>query len=161
MLQQAEEIIELLGLKELPEEGGYYRRTYQAEEKITFDHSERAIGDSIYYLITEDQFSHLHKLKGDEMWHFYAGDPVEMVLFDDDCFKLIEIGNLDFSKHFPQQLVKANQWQGTKLKPGGKWALLGTNAFPGYDHSDFTLGKLEMFKNRSPEQREIIRGFVS
>jgi predicted cupin superfamily sugar epimerase len=160
MTLNASDIVKLLGLQELPEEGGFFSRTYQAKDRLVLDRGERAIGDAIYYLITPDQFSGLHKLKCDEMWHFYMGDPVEMLLFDETEFKLIEIGNSDLKKHRPQQLVKAEQWQGTKLKAGGKWALIGTNAFPGYDHQDFNLGKLEMFKNYPFEQLEIIRRYA-
>lgn len=160
MSLKASDIVKLLGLQELPEEGGYFARTYQAKDHVHLDRGERAVGDAIYYLITEDQFSGLHKLKCDEMWHFYMGDPVEMVLFDDSEFNLIEIGNTDLKKHRPQQLVKADQWQGTKLKPGGKWALIGTNAFPAYDHKDFTLGTLEMFLARPEEQIEIIKRYA-
>lgn len=156
----ASEIVKLLGLVELPEEGGYYSRTYQASESVDLQRGKRAIGDAIYYLITEDQFSGLHQLKCDEMWHFYAGDPVEMLLFSEGEFQVKELGNTDFAIHRPQQLVKANQWQGTKLKSGGKWALIGTNAFPAYDHSDFTLGKLEMFKDLSSSQLEIVKRYV-
>ena len=160
MNSKAIEIVKLLGLQELPEEGGYFFRTYQSKEIVNLARGERPIGDAIYYLITEDQFSGLHKLKCDEMWHFYAGDPVEMLLFDDNEFKIIELGNSDFTKHLPQKLVKSEQWQGTKLKSGGKWALIGTNAFPGYDHSDFTLGRSEMFLNRTADQLEIIKNYV-
>lgn len=160
MDSKAIEIVKLLGLQELPEEGGYFSRTYQSKEFLKTDRGERSLGDAIYYLITEDQFSGLHKLKCDEMWHFYAGDPVEMLLFDDNEFNLIELGNSNFTKHLPQRLVKAEQWQGTKLKLGGKWALIGTNAFPGYDHADFTLGRLEMFLNRPADQLAVIKTYV-
>jgi uncharacterized protein len=160
MTSKAIDLIKQLGLQELPGEGGYYSRTYQAKEIIQTVRGPRHIGDAIYYLITKEQFSGLHLLQCDEMWHFYAGDPVEMLLFDDYTFNLIELGNKDFSKHLPQQLVKAGQWQGTKLKAGGEWALIGTNAFPGYDQKDFSLGKLEMFKDRSFEQLELIKRYA-
>lgn len=160
MTLKASDIVKLLGLQELPEEGGFYARTYQSSQQIHLERGNRPAGDAIYYLITPDQFSGLHKLKCDEMWHFYMGDPVEMLLFDEAEFKLIELGNSDLEKHRPQQLVKAEQWQGTKLKAGGQWALIGTNAFPGYDHQDFTLGKVEMFHDRTLEQLEIIRRYA-
>ena len=157
---KSSDIVKLLGLIELPEEGGYYSRTYQSPESVELPRGNRALGDAIYYLITEDQFSGLHKLKCDEMWHFYAGDPVEMLLFSEDEFQVKELGNTDFNIHRPQQLVRANQWQGTKLKAGGKWALIGTNAFPAYDHADFTLGKLEMFNELSAAQLETVKRYI-
>lgn len=160
MTSKAIELIKELGLQELPEEGGYFARTYQAKETIQTERGQRHIGDAIYYLITKEQFSGLHLLQCDEMWHFYAGDPVEMLLFDDKTFNLIELGNSNFKLHRPQQLVRAGQWQGTKLKSGGDWALIGTNAFPAYAHEDFSLGKLDMFKDRSPKQLELIKRYA-
>lgn len=160
MNSNAIELIKQLGLGELPEEGGFFARTYQAKETVQTERGQRHIGDAIYYLITEEQFSGLHLLQCDEMWHFYAGDPVEMLLFDDKEFNLIELGNSNFAQHRPQQLVRAGQWQGTKLKPGGKWALIGTNAFPAYAQEDFSLGKLEMFRDRPSEQVELIKRYA-
>lgn len=157
---KAREIVNILGLIELPEEGGYYSRTYQAPEWVELGRGKRPVGDAIYYLITEDQFSGLHRLKCDEMWHFYAGDPVEMVLFSDEEFQVKELGNSNLEVHRPQQLVRAGQWQGAKLKAGGKWALLGTNAFPGYEQSDFTLGKIEMFEKLSPDHLKVVRRYM-
>ena len=160
MNPKAIEIVNLLGLKELPEEGGYFSKTYQASEWIELDRGKRAIGDAIYYLITEEQFSGLHNLKCAEMWHFYAGDPVEMLIFSEEEFQIKELGNSDLTVHHPQQLVKADQWQGAKLKTGGKWALLGTNAFPGYEQSDFMLGKIEMFKHLSAQHLEVVKRYI-
>lgn len=102
MSLNASDIVKLLGLQPLPEEGGYFLRSYQANDRVLLDRGERPVGDAIYYLITEDQFSGLHKLKCDEMWHFYAGDPVEMLLFDNNEFNLVEIGNSDFTNTFPR-----------------------------------------------------------
>jgi predicted cupin superfamily sugar epimerase len=108
----------------------FFRRTYSCSHKAKIDRGERNFGDAIYYLITPDQFSKLHKLKLDEMWHFYAGDPIEMVQLKDNKLELFELGNSDFSKHKPQVLVPANTWQGARLKKGGKFALVGTKWFP-------------------------------
>lgn len=157
---QAIDIVNLLGLKELPEEGGYFNITYQSTQVVELERGNRALGDCIYYLITEDQFSGLHKLKCDEIWHFYAGDPVDMLIFSHEEFQVRELGNVNLAVHRPQQLVKADQWQGAKLKDGGKWALLGTNAFPGYEQSDFVLGKIEMFIDMTPEQFSTVKSYV-
>jgi len=156
----SDEIIEILGLKPLPEEGGFYLRTYESQCTIQLERGLRNIGDHIYYLITKDQFSHLHLLQCDEMWHFYAGDPIEMILFDSESFDLIEIGNTNLRNHRPQQLVKANKWQGAKLKEGGSWALIGTNAFPAYSQNDFTLGKQEMFNHLPSDRLEIVQRYI-
>ncbi len=157
---KASEIVNLLGLKELPEEGGYFAKTYQSPLEILINEEKRSIGDAIYYLITEEQFSGLHKLKCEEMWHFYAGDPIEMVIYSENEIHIQELGNTDFKVHKPQVMIKANHWQGAKLKKGGKWALLGTNAFPGYEHSDFMLGKVEMFQDLNSVNFEILKKYI-
>jgi uncharacterized protein len=64
----AHDIITTLGLAPLPSEGGYYAETYRS-----------AFGTAIYYLLTADSFSAMHRLPGDEIFHFYLGDPVEML----------------------------------------------------------------------------------
>ena len=93
----------------------------------------------MYYLITPENFSRLHRLKCDEMWHFYAGDPVDLVIIGNREIDRKILGNQDFKVQIPQVLVPKNHWQGAMLREGGEWALIGTNAFPGYSQDDFEL----------------------
>lgn len=84
---EASEVIERLGLKRLPAEGGFYREIYRARgvipgEALPVHDGARAYATSIYYLITPEDFSTLHKVKSDEIFHFYRGDPVEMIQID-------------------------------------------------------------------------------
>jgi len=138
-----EQLIKRFNLIPLEPEGGYINRFYQSKETVSLDRGERKCGDSIIYLITKEQFSGLHRLLCDEYWHFYAGDPVTQIIFNQKEVIERELGNTDFSNHSPQALVPANYWQSTKLKPGGKWALLGTNTFPAYEDADFEMGKVD------------------
>jgi predicted cupin superfamily sugar epimerase len=155
-----EQIIKHFDLSPLPEEGGYFKRTYQAKDSIMLERGERKVGDGIMYLITKDQFSGLHKLLCDELWHFYAGDPVEQIIFNEEKIYERELGNKDFFKHSPQGLVPANYWQATRLKDGGEWALLGTSAFPAYDHSDFMMGDISYLTSLHPKNKERILRYV-
>src|SRR6202522_2584307 len=75
----AAEIKELLRLRAHPMEGGFFRRTYTSELCVELERGKRSAGTAIYYLLEEGTFSEMHKLPSDEIFHFYLGDPVEML----------------------------------------------------------------------------------
>ena len=144
----AKELISRLGLQPLFGEGGFYKETYRAPEKIPLSAlSSRYIGDksistAIYYLLTPDTFSAIHRLPTDEIFHFYLGDPVTMLqLWPDGSERTIILGSDILSGEIPQHVVPRGVWQGTFLNEGGKFALLGATMAPGFDSSDFELGK--------------------
>ena len=151
----AERIIEILDLKPLPVEGGYYRETYRSAEVISLPgryNGTRLTGSAIYYLITPETFSSLHKLAGDEIFHFYLGDPVEMLqLYEDGTGMIIKIGNDLSNGYFPQAVVPKHTWQGTRLVDGGKFALMGTTMAPGFEFDDFVAGDKAELVGRYPE----------
>jgi hypothetical protein len=152
-----DEIIKHLDLIPLPEEGGYYRETYRSDfiiEKAQLNGGigeRRSIYTCIYYLITDGIFSALHRLPADEIWHFYLGDPIEQLqLFPDDTGKIIEIGN-DFHRgQVPQILVPKKVWQGSRLKDGGKFALVGTTTSPGFEFEDYQDGDRDELMRQYP-----------
>src|ERR1700683_3068765 len=90
MMLTAEQVRELLKMQPLPTEGGYFAETYRSPVKLPKSalpdcfHDDRALSTAIYYMLTPDSFSAMHRLKGDEVYHFYLGDPVEMLLLDAD-----------------------------------------------------------------------------
>ncbi|MEJ7837395.1 MAG: cupin domain-containing protein [Thermomicrobiales bacterium] len=131
-----EAIIELLGLLPLPREGGHFRQTY-----VT-GNPEQPETTAIYYLVTSGSFSALHRLDHDELFHFYGGDPCEMVQVDPSG-KLSELRlGMDLERgERPQILVPARSWQGTKVCDGGSWCLMGTTMTPGYTQSSFELAR--------------------
>jgi uncharacterized protein len=159
---QVEEIIKKLNLIPHPE-GGFFCETYRSEEKISEKHlpvrykNDRNIGTCIYYLLTKDTFSAMHKLKSDEIFHFYLGDPVRMLnLFPDGSGKIINLG-CDLSKnYYPQVLVNQNVWQGSRLVDGGVFALLGTTVSPGFEFADYETGNRSSLINHYPEFKEMI-----
>ncbi len=149
-----EEIISHFNLKPLPEEGGFYKETYRSEEKIN---GKKSIKTSIYYLVTPTSFSALHKIKQDEIFHFYSGDPVEMLqLKPDGVSEVIKIGNNFKDNQFPQVVVDQGVWQGTRLIEGGQWALLGTTCSPAFDFEDFTIGIKEELIKKYPDKEDLI-----
>lgn len=135
-----------LGLIPLPQEGGFYAESYRCSETL---HAEclpsryggsRSFTTAIYFLLTQDSFSALHRLASDEVWHFYLGDPVEMLhLSPDGAARIVHLG-ADLARGMrPQVLVPKGVWQGAYLMSGGNFALLGATVSPGFEFSDFEL----------------------
>ena len=158
----AEELITLLCLTPHPE-GGYYRETYRAMETIPDTvlpnryKRDRTYGTAIYFLLTPDTFSALHRLKTDEVYHFYLGDPVEILqLLHGGSGKVIKLGNEIKSGMHLQVAVSRGMWQGSRLIRGGEYALLGATAAPGFEFIDFEKGQREKLLQSYPRFRDLI-----
>ncbi len=128
------QLIAHLQLAPLPGEGGWFRQT-----------SRRATASAIYFLLTRDDFSALHRIGQDEAWHFYAGDGVEHVqLAADGSAHVARMGTDVLAGDQPQVIVPAGTWQGARLaaRPaaGAGWALLGCTVAPPWDERGFELG---------------------
>lgn len=151
----AKEVIQKLDLKPLPEEGGFFKEMYRSE---AFDSSrDRHFSTAIYYMVSEKSFSALHKVKSDEIFHFYSGDPVEMIqIYPDGNLKRFTLGPDIFSGHQPQILVPHGVWQALRLKPGGQWCLMGATVSPGFEFEDFEVGIREKMIKDFPQHREEI-----
>lgn len=161
-----EEVVSLLKLEPLPDEGGFYREIFRSDLKIEYSekaakHKRHAM-TSIYYLITDENFSALHRLKQDEIFHFYMGDPAAMVQITKEG-KLIEIKlgrRIELGEN-PQIVVPAGYWQGIKVAKGGSWSLLGTTVAPGFESDDFELGDRQKLVKKFPEHESIIRNYTN
>ena len=159
----AEEIIALLKLKPHPKEGGFFAETWRADEAIPQNvlpsrySGPRAFGTCIYYLLTPTTFSAMHRLQSDEIYHFYLGDPVEMLqLWPDGSGKAVTLGSDLQAGMQPQIIVPRGVWQGSWLVTGGKFALLGCANAPGFDYSDYEHGRREELIRDYPQFRERI-----
>ncbi len=145
----ASDIVTLLNLKPLPIEGGFFRETWRSNISVAPGGlplrytTEKSLGTAIYYLLTSepDSFSALHRLPTDEIYHFYLGDAVEMLLLaSDGTGRRVTLGqNLAAGEHV-QLVVPAGTWQGSRLIPGGQFSLLGTTMSPGFDPADYQPG---------------------
>ncbi|MGD0347436.1 MAG: cupin domain-containing protein [Terracidiphilus sp.] len=154
----AEEIKALLKLEPHPIEGGWYRRTYTCESNVGLERGMRAQGTAIYYLLEEETFSEMHVLASDEIFHFYLGDPVEMLLlYPSGQSLLLTLGPDLAAGQRPQILVPAGVWQGTRLVEGGKLALLGCTVTPGFDYADYESGRYAELAAKWPAEAERIR----
>lgn len=161
----AKEIIQLLNLKPLDFEGGHFTESYVSEDVISKDHlptrykSDKSFGTAIFYLLTSepDSFSVMHKLPTDEIFHFYMGDPVELLeLCPDGSSKVTILGNDMMKDQKVQYVVKRENWQGSRLLSGGEWALLGTTMAPGFTEDDFVLGLRDELVDKFPDRKEMI-----
>ena len=159
----AEEVIKMLGLIPHEREGGYFRETYRADEMIPPDTlpprygSTRAFGTAIYYLLTPETCSIMHRVASDEIFHFYQGDPVEMLqLHPDGTGEVCLLGNELGSGHRFQVVVPRGTWQGSHLSEGGTFALMGATVAPGFDFSDYQAGNRDDLLERYSGFREMI-----
>ena len=155
-LPTAEEVIAALGLEPHPLEGGFFRETYRTQQKM--HGQERALKTAIYYLLTPQTCSMMHRLPGDEMFHFYFGDPVTMLhLYPDGSGKVVSFGSDVLAGQRPQVLVPGGVWQGACLEDGGRFALLGTTMAPGFAYPDYEKGDRAELTEQYPEFAELIR----
>jgi uncharacterized protein len=139
ILPTAEEVIAELGLEPHPLEGGFFRETYRTAQ--TMHAQERALKTAIYYLLTPQSCSTMHRMPGDEIFHFYLGDPVTMLhLAPDGTGKVLAFGPDLLAGQRPQVLVPGGVWQGACLAEGGRLALLGTTMAPGFAYADYQTG---------------------
>ncbi len=158
-----DQIKSVLNLKPHPEEGGLFVETYRSDERISAEalggryRGTRSVATAIYYLLTPDTFSAMHRLASDEIFHFYLGDPVEMLqLSPDGSGSVVTVGP-DLARGMrPQVVVPRGIWQGSRLVPGGRFALLGTTVTPGFDFADYEHGQRDELVAAYPELRERI-----
>ncbi len=154
----AEELIRFLHLQPHPKEGGFFRETYRAAEKVDASSlpprygSARNLSTAIYYLLTPGTFSALHRLASDEVFHFYLGNSVRMLqLNPDDTGRTLVLGPDLRAAQELQVLVPRGVWQGSLLEPGGKFALLGCTVAPGFDYADYEGGRSQDLVARYPD----------
>ena len=154
----AEELVALLDLQPLPGEGGFFRQTYALESTG----ADAPLTTAILYLVTPDSFSGLHRLTHDELFHVYLGDPCEIVTFrQGGDVRFTTLGSDLCAGMSIQHLVLAGTWQGTRLVPGGRFALLGTTMTPGYDPKGFELATPDVLSMLSSDDRARVRPFLA
>ena len=145
----ADDIIRLLDLKPLTIEGGFFHETYRSPQTIELPlySGPRSLATAIYYLLTPETFSRMHRVPGEEIFHFYLGDPVEMLqLGENGEGEIITMGQDIAAGMKLQHVVPGGRWQGARLKAGGKFALLGTTMSPGFEYEDYETGGHELME---------------
>ncbi len=162
---EIKDIIERFNLEPLDMEGGMFRRTYESSDTINSksvsdryeNNTEKPFSTAILFLVTEKSFSRLHLLPTDEVYHFYLGDPIEMFwIYPDGSSKTVTLGQDIMSGMEIQAVAPRGVWQGSKLKAGGKFALVGTTMSPGFTIDDYTDGEYEELVKLFPQYSEKI-----
>jgi len=160
----ADDLIKMFNMKLLPKEGGYYSETHRSDHLIAGASLpeqyklERSLSTAIYYMLTPDTKSLLHRLPTDEIFHFYLGDPVLMLqLFPDGTVSTIILGQDLEAGHSVQVLVPKGVWQGSYLLEGGEFALMGTTMAPGFDFADNEIGDRETLIRLHPSHQDLIK----
>jgi len=149
--------VKKLGLIKHPE-GGYYRETYRSAELISQQglpaqfSGTRAFSTAIYYLLPSNEISSLHRIKSDEVWHFYAGSQLTIHVIDEKgAYAQIKLGDDCF-----QAVVHAGCWFGATVDEPQSYALVGCTVAPGFDFADFEMAKRADLLAHYPQHHAII-----
>lgn len=161
-MDQADFWINKLNLQPHPE-GGCYRQVYCSSESVPGEHlparfgGARPFSTSIYFLLRGGQFSALHRIKSDEIWHFYAGAPLSISVLElGGATSELRLGPSPERGESFQQIVPAGAWFGAALEEPQSFALLGCTVAPGFDFADFELAERDRLVAEFPQHRSLI-----
>ncbi|MFY0688455.1 MAG: cupin domain-containing protein [Cyclobacteriaceae bacterium] len=157
-MNSIEEIVKQLDLLPHPE-GGFYRETYRSKgnfiPKQLEIESERSYSTAIYFMLTKGSFSAFHRIKQDEIWHFYAGHPIKLHMISPNGHYTSQLIGINFAQgELPQFMVPANYWFASEVKD--HYALAGCTVAPGFDFEDFDLADRQALIKSFPDHHEII-----
>jgi predicted cupin superfamily sugar epimerase len=164
MNEKAKYYVQKLELIKHPE-GGYFREIYRAAEMIYIDPPSKKIrrnySTSIYFLLNGSQVSKFHKLKSDELWHFYDGDSIIIHIINENG----ELSQQYLGRNFEQgeafqTVIGKNNWFAAEVKDKRSFALVGCTVSPGFDFSDFEFGKRNELVNKYPKLEDLIKRFT-
>jgi predicted cupin superfamily sugar epimerase len=164
--QEARYWIKKLNLRQHPE-GGYYTETYKSEKVVNLPEYDgpRYACTAIYYLLLGDQFSSFHRVKSDEIWHFYAGSSLTLHIIEgqgeeeDTKLKEIRLGtNIDNEETF-QAVIKSGSWFAASVDNRDSYSLVGCTVSPGFDYRDWELADRETLLKMYPQHKLIIEKY--
>ncbi len=155
--------IDKLKLSRHPE-GGYFREIYRSNEFINKKNlperysSFRSFSTSIYFLLESSEFSAFHRLKSDEVWHFYEGSPIMIfMIFRSGEFREYILGNNPEKNQVFQALIPKGCWFAAKVIKPDSFSLIGCTVSPGFDFEDFEMGRFEILSKLFPQHSQLIR----
>lgn len=144
-------------------EGGYFREVYRSLEQVQKSslpprfQGPRCFATSIYYLLKSDNFSRFHRIASDEIWHFYAGTPIEVhTLSRQRGYCKFTLGSSPDEAQYFQIVVPAGDWFGACLAEGSAWALVGCTVAPGFDFDDLEMAARSQLLTEYPNAKQII-----
>ncbi|MER0240815.1 cupin domain-containing protein [Streptomyces sp. HSW2009] len=148
--------MERFGLEPIPREGGWFVRTWAGEERG----DGRPEGSAIVVLFTDepDGFSALHRLASDETWHFYLGEPFELLLLaPNGSARTVLLGPDVFGGQLVQFTVPAGTWMGGVVAGAGGWSLVGCTMAPGFSEETYEHGDADVLAAAYPQRAEQVR----
>lgn len=161
-------IIDWFKLQLNPAEKGYFAGTYTSALQIDSKdlpgfkpiNDKRPICGAIYYFLDQEYFSGMHQVTGDMIYHFYSGDPVQMLLLYPDGSpnrsEVCVFSNDIAAGGNPMKVIPGGTWLGSRLTPGGTYALMGVTMSPGFNPADYSIGVREELIKKYPEQEALI-----
>jgi predicted cupin superfamily sugar epimerase len=161
MHSDAAKIIERLAL-EPHLEGGYYREVYRSSARVrTLDgrELERSAGTAVYFVLAEDDFSAFNREQSDEVWHLYAGGPLELHVIDDSGYTRHLLSS-DLEQGEPVAVVPAGAWQAARLAPEAEWAFCGCTVAPGFEFEGFELPPRDAMLTVYPQHAGLLRALT-
>ena len=156
----AQQLIELWQLEKMQTEGVMYVQNYISPRTGA---DGKRLSTAIVALLTDDpaSFSDMHRLPADEIWHFYFGDPIELLLLNSDrTDELMLLGHDVLDGQLIQVVVPSGTWMGARLRPGGRLAVFGNTMAPGYEVSDFEGAVVDNLVADWPHRAELIRAMT-
>lgn len=145
-------------------EGGFYKETYRSNLLLAGESLQngmngiRSCSTAILFLLVENSFSAFHRIKSDEVWHFYDGDSVEIhVIESNGLNRMIKLGKNPLQNEVFQAVVPTGAWFASKT--AGVYSLVGCTVAPGFDFADFELAKAELLAAEFPDHRKLIFSF--
>lgn len=161
-MKNIDNIIKQLGLLPHPE-GGYFRETYRSDMSVE-KHAlpgrfkgSRNFSTAIYFLLTSDNFSAFHKIKQDEIWHFYGGSPISLHIITKEGFYEKHLIGPDLDNgEVPQFVVKGGDWFASEIEASDSFGLAGCTVSPGFDFEDFEMADRQDLIERYPDHEEVI-----
>ena len=143
-------------------EGGAFKETYRSALKIAHKYlppdfkGKRNVSTAIYFLLKEGQFSAMHKIASDELWHFYVGSPLYIYELNlaGELITHILGNDLEAGQSF-QVLIPAGSWFGSRCQTPGAFSLAGCTVAPGFDFEDFELATKQFMKDNFPAHAQL------
>ena len=155
----AADVRALLGLEPNPS-CGFTTPTYNSALRVPTPRGERQCAFAQYFLVAPERAMVMHRIRSDQLYHHYAGDPLEVLRLHEDGTGDVTVVGSDLAVgQRPQLLVPAQTFHVSRVQPGGSWALLATTVFPGLEPDDVELGDLDELAGRYPAFATEIRTF--
>jgi predicted cupin superfamily sugar epimerase len=155
----AADVRRILGLEPNPS-CGFTAPTYQSALKVQTPGGERDCAFSQYFLVAPERAMVMHRIRSDQLYHHYRGDSLEVLrLFEDGTGDVVTVGSDLAGGERPQLLIPAQTFHVSRVRPGGRWALLGTTVFPALEPEDVELGRLDELAAAYPMVAAEIRSF--